>query len=137
MNVQDFYGDSCLHYLAKFSYAQFRLDNSDYFDELNKYYKNLSYKEREEKAEEEYKNLMKKIFELLLKCENLEINLVNNEGKTPFQIAIEKNNFYFLEEILKLNPKLSFVDKNGNSVFHCLIPFIYEYKIPQEKSYML
>ena len=37
INVQDFYGDSCLHYLAKFSYAQFRLDNSDYFDELNKY----------------------------------------------------------------------------------------------------
>ena len=134
INVQDFYGDSCLHYLAKFSYAQFRLDNSDYFDELNKYYKNLSFKEREEKAEEEYKNLMKKIFELLKKCKDLDINLINKEGKTPFQIAIETNNFYFLEEILKLDPQLCFIDQKGNSVFHCLISFIFEYKIPQEKK---
>ena len=134
INVQDFYGDTCLHYLAKFDFAKFRQDNGDYMIELNKYYKNLSYKEREEKAEEEYKNLMKKIFELLLQFNDLNINIVNKEGKTPFQLAIEKNNFYFLEEILKMNPQLCFIDQKGNSVFHSLIAFIYEQKIPQDKK---
>ena len=60
INVQDFYGDSCLHYLAKFDFEKFKQDNWDYMNELNKYYKKLSNKEREEKAEEEYKNLTKK-----------------------------------------------------------------------------
>ena len=134
INVQDFYGDSCLHYLAKFDYSKFRQDNSDYIQELNQFYKKLLYKEREQKAEEEYKKLLKQIFELLSHCKDLDINLLNKEGKTPFQLAIENNNFYFLEEILKLNPQLCFTDKKGNSVFHCLIPFIYEYKIPQDKK---
>ena len=135
INVQDFYGDSCLHYLAKFDYKKFREDNSDYYiSELDKYYRKLSYKEREQKAEDEYKDLLKKVFELLLQCKDLDINLMNKEGKTPFQLAIEKNNFYFLEEILKLNPQLCFIDQKGNSVFHSLIPFIYEYQIPQDKK---
>ena len=134
INVQDFYGDSCMHYLALFNFSKFRTDNNDYINELNKYYKNLSYKERDAKAEEEYKILMKKIFEILKQCKDLDINLVNKEGKTPFQLAIENNNFYFLEEILKLNPQLCFVDQKGNSVFHSLIPFIYEQKIPQDKK---
>ena len=134
INVQDFYGDSCLHYLAKFDFNKFRQDNYDLINEINKYYKSLSSKDREEKAEEEYKNLMKKIFEILLQCKDLDINIVNKEGKTPFQLALEKNNFYFLEEILQLNPQLCFIDQKGNSVFHSLIPFIYEQKLPQEKK---
>ena len=134
INAQDYYGDSCLHYLGKFNFNKFREDNQDYFNELNKYFKNLSYKDREEKAEEEYKNLMHKIFEILLQCKDLDINIVNKEGKTPFQLAIESNNFYFLEEILKLNPQLCFIDQKGNSVFHSLITFIYEQKIPQDKK---
>ena len=137
INVQDFYGDSCLHYLAKFDFGKFKQDNWDYMNELNKYYKKLSNKEREEKAEEEYKNLIKKIFELLLQTKDLDINLLNKEGKTPFQLAIEKNNFYFLEEILRLNPQLCFIDQKGNSVFHSLINFIYEYKIPQDKKLLV
>ena len=134
INVQDYYGDSCLHYLANFDYNKFTKDNNEYILELNQYYKNLSYKEREEKALEEYKDLIKKIFGLLLQCKDLNINLVNKNGQTPFQLAIEKKNFYFLEEILKLNPQLCFIDQKGNSVFHSLIPFIYEQKISQDKK---
>ena len=47
---------------------------------------------------------MHKIFEILMQRKDLDINIVNKEGKTPFQLAIENNNCYFLEEILKLNP---------------------------------
>ena len=77
---------------------------------------------------------MHKIFEILMQRKDLDINIVNKEGKTPFQLAIENNNFYFLEEILKLNPQLCFIDKKGNSVFHSLITFICEQKI---NNYML
>ena len=49
---------------------------------------------------------MHKIFEILMQRKDLDINIVNKEGKTPFQLAIENNNCYFLEEILKLNPQL-------------------------------
>ena len=65
---------------------------------------------------------------------DLDINIVNKEGKTSFQLAIENNNCYFLEEILKLNPQLCFIDQKGNSVFHSLITFICEQKI---NNYML
>ena len=41
---------------------------------------------------------------------DLDINIVNKEGKISFQLAIENNNFYFLEEILKLNPQLCFIE---------------------------
>ena len=77
---------------------------------------------------------MHKIFEILMQRKDLDINIVNKEGKTPFQLAIENNNCYFLEEILKLNPQLCFIDQKGNSVFHSLIAFIYEHKIPQDKK---
>ena len=77
---------------------------------------------------------MHKIFEILMQRKDLDINIVNKEGKTSFQLAIENNNFYFLEEILKLNPQLCFIDQKGNSVFHSLIAFIYEHKIPQDKK---
>ena len=80
---------------------------------------------------------MHKIFEILMQRKDLDINIVNKEGKTPFQLAIENNNFYFLEEILKLNPQLCFIDQKGNYVFHSLIAFLYEHKIPKEKNYML
>ena len=43
--MQDYYGDSCLHYLANFDYNKFTKDNNEYILELNQYYKNLSYKE--------------------------------------------------------------------------------------------
>jgi len=45
---------------------------------------------------------MHKIFEILLQRKDLDINIVNKEGKTSFQLSIENNNCYFLEEILKL-----------------------------------
>ena len=77
---------------------------------------------------------MHKIFEILMQRKDLDINIVNKEGKTPFQLAIENNNCYFLEEILKLNPQLCFIDQKGNSVFHSLIAFLYEHKIPKDKK---
>ena len=77
---------------------------------------------------------MHKIFEILLQCKDLDINIVNKEGKTSFQLAIENNNCYFLEEILKLNPQLCFIDQKGNYVFHSLIAFLYEHKIPKGKK---
>ena len=77
---------------------------------------------------------MHKIFEILMQRKDLDINIVNKEGKTPFQLAIENNNFYFLEEILKLNPQLCFIDQKGNYVFHSLIAFLYEHKIPKDKK---
>ena len=40
---------------------------------------------------------MYKIFEILMQRKDLDINIVNKEGKTSFQLAIENNNFYFLE----------------------------------------
>ena len=64
----------------------------------------------------------------------MNINLINKEGKTPFQLALEKKNYFFIDEILKLNPQLCFIDKKDNSVFHSLVPFIYEFKIPQDKK---
>ena len=81
-----------------------------------------------------YKELLKKIFDLINQRKNLDINLANKKGITAFQIAIEKNNFDFIEEILKLNPQLCFIDQKGNSVFHCLVPFIFENKIPIDKK---
>ena len=72
---------------------------------------------------------MHKIFEILMQRKDLDINIVNS-----FQLAIENNNCYFLEEILKLNPQLCFIDQKGNSVFHSLITFICEQKI---NNYML
>ena len=45
---------------------------------------------------------MHKIFEILMQRKDLDINIVNKGGKTSFQLAIENNNCYFLEEILKL-----------------------------------
>ena len=131
INVQDYYGDTCLHYLAKFDFIQFKNDN--YFL-INGLFGDYDRKKKEEKLLEKYQELIKKIFEILTQSQNLKINLVNKESKTPFQLAIEKNNFYFLEEILKLNPQIYFIDQKGNSVFHSLIPFIYEYKIPQDKK---
>ena len=77
---------------------------------------------------------MHKIFEILMQRKDLDMNIVNKEGKTSFQLAIENNNFYFLEEILKLNPQLCFIDQKGNSVFHSLIAFLYEHKIPKDKK---
>ena len=77
---------------------------------------------------------MHKIFEILMQRKDLDINIVNKEGKTPFQLAIENNNCYFLEEILKLNPQLCFIDQKGNYVFHSLIAFLYEHKIPKDKK---
>ena len=77
---------------------------------------------------------MHKIFEILMQRKDLDINIVNKEGKTLFQLAIENNNFYFLEEILKLNPQLCFIDQKGNYVFHSFIAFLYEHKIPQNKK---
>ena len=77
---------------------------------------------------------MHKIFEILMQRKDLDINIVNKEGKTSFQLAIENNNCYFLEEILKLNPQLCFIDQKGNSVFHSLVAFIYEHKIPKDKK---
>ena len=77
---------------------------------------------------------MHKIFEILMQRKDLDINIVNKEGKTSFQLAIENNNCYFLEEILKLNPQLCFIDQKGNYVFHSLIAFLYEHKIPKDKK---
>ena len=77
---------------------------------------------------------MHKIFEILMQRKDLDINIVNKEGKTLFQLAIENNNCYFIEEILNLNRKLCFIDQKGNSVFHSLITFICEQKI---NNYML
>ena len=79
---------------------------------------------------------MHKIFEILMQRKDLDINIVNKEGKTPFQLAIENNNFYFLEEILKLNSQLCFIDQKSNSVLHSLITFICEPKIPQALLYL-
>ena len=135
INVQDYYGDTCLHYLAKYDFTQFKNYNNYLFNEL---FKDYSYKKKEEKLVEKYQELIKKIFEIMIQFQNLNINLINKESKTAFQLAIEKKNFYFLEEILKLNPQLFFIDKKGNSLFHSLIPFIYEYTIPQDKKlYMI
>ena len=134
INSQDYYGESCLHYLANFTFDKFSQDNSEYLNELNRYNKNLTYKEIEEKNKEIYKELIKKIFSLFVQRKTLDINLVNKNGKTAFQIAIEKNNFYFIEEILKLNPQLCFIDQKGNSIFHCIVPFIFENKISIEKK---
>ena len=77
---------------------------------------------------------MHKIFEILMQRKDLDINIVNKEGKTSFQLAIENNNCYFLEEILKLNPQLCLINKKGNYVFHSLIAFLYEHKIPKDKK---
>ena len=77
---------------------------------------------------------MHKIFEILMQRKDLDINIVNKEGKTSFQLAIENNNFYFLEEILKLNLQLCFIEQKDNSVFHSLIAFLYEHKIPKDKK---
>ena len=77
---------------------------------------------------------MHKIFEILMQRKDLDINIINKEGKTSFQLSIENNNCYFLEEILKLNPQLCFIDQKGNSLFHSLITFICEQKI---NNYML
>jgi len=35
---------------------------------------------------------MHKIFEILMQRKDLDINIVNKEDKTPFQLAIENNN---------------------------------------------
>ena len=134
INAQDFYGESIFHYLAKFTYNKFIMDNNEYFEELFNYNNRISYKERETKKMELYKQLIKKIFSLLVQRKNLDINLVNKQGKTAFQLAIENDNFEFIEEILKLNPQLSFIDESGNSIFHCLVPFIFQNKIPIEKK---
>ena len=125
INVQDYYGDTCLHYLAKYDFNKYIQDNSNYF----------YYTKTDEKYKKEiYQDLIKKIFEILNQAENLNINLQNKEGKTPFQIALEKNNYFFLEEILKLNPELCYIDEKDNSLFHSLVPFIFEFKIPQDKK---
>jgi len=134
INAQDFYGESIFHYLAKFTYNKFIIDNNEYFAELFNYDNNISYKEREARKMELYKQLIKKIFSLLVQRKNLDINLVNKKGKTAFQLAIENDNFEFIEEILKLNPQLSFIDESGNSIFHCLVPFIFQNKIPIDKK---
>ena len=125
INVQDYYGDTCLHYLAKYDFNKYIQDNNNYFH----------YSKIDEKIKKKlYQELIKKIFEILNQVENLNINLQNKEGKTPFQLALEKNNYFFLEEILKLNPELCYIDKKDNSLFHSLVPFIYEYNIPQDKK---
>ena len=114
-----------LHYLAKYDFNQFYQDNNNYF------YNKTS----DEKYQKEvYQDLIKKVFEILTQTENLNINLQNKEGKTPFQLALEKNNYFFLEEILKLNPELCYIDKKDNSIFHNLIPFIFQFNIPQDKK---
>ena len=134
INAQDYYGESCIHYLANFTYQKFSEDNRIYINELNKYNRGLTYKEREEKLKKIHKNLIQMVFELFNKRKEIDINLVNKQGKTAFQIAIEKNNFEFIEEILKLNPQLCFIDQKGNSIFHCLISFIFENKISIDKK---
>ena len=35
---------------------------------------------------------------------------------------------------MKLNPQLCFIDQKGNSIFHCLISFIFENKISIDKK---
>ena len=134
INSQDYYGESCIHYLANFTYQKFYQDNKIYINELNRYDNKLTYKEKEEKLKKMYKELIKMVFELFNERKDIDINLVNKNGKTAFQIAIEKNNFDFIEEILKLNPQLCFIDQKGNSIFHCLISFIFENKISIDKK---
>ena len=56
INAQDYYGESCIHYLANFTYEKFTKDNIEYFQELNKYNNKLSYKERHQKRVSDLNN---------------------------------------------------------------------------------
>ena len=124
INVQDYYGDSVLHYFSKYDYEEFKRIN--YY---NSYMNDSFYKE-------EYKKQIIKIFEILKQGQNLDINLVNKEGKTAFQLALEKNNFYFIEELLKLNPNLGIIDYDGNSLMHFFAKTVYNSDIELYKKVM-
>ena len=124
INVQDYYGDSVLHYFSKYDYGEFKRIN--YY---NSYMNDSFYKE-------EYKKQIIKIFEILKQGQNLDINLVNKQGKTAFQLALEKNNFYFIEELLKLNPNLGIIDYDGNSLMHFFAKIVYNNDIELYKKVM-
>ena len=124
INVQDYYGKSIIHYLAEFTYDKFCQDNVDY----NYKYNNKTI------TQQKYKELLLKIFNLLKKRIDLNINLLDKQGKAAFQVAIEKKNFDFIEEILKLNLDLSLISQNTNSIIHSLVSFVFDNKITIEKK---
>ena len=120
INVQDYYGKSIMHYLAEFTLDKFCQDNYQYLQYINR--------DKAQKNQEKYKELLLNIFDILNKRKDLDINLVDKQGKSAFQIAIETNNFYFIEEIMK-KKELNLFNKDENSILHSLIPLVFENKI--------
>ena len=125
INIQDYYGKSIMHYLAEFTLDKFCQDNYQYLQYISR--------DKAQKKQEKYKELLLNIFDILNQRKELDINLVDKQGKSAFQIAIEINNFYFIEEIMK-KEELNLFNKDGNSILHSLIPLVFENKISIEKK---
>ena len=54
----------------------------------------------------------------ILKCDNLQINLANDDQKTPLHLAVEKGNIDIVDKLLNMRPDHNAVDSSGNTVLH-------------------
>ena len=121
VNLQNFYGESILHLLAKFNFQQYKMNNPDNRDEK----KELSMEEMNLIQKDRHRDLIKKIFTMIQQNNVLDIDQITQKGKTPLQIAMENKNIPFLEEIMKFNPKYNFQDTTGNTILHLAVPMIF------------
>ena len=121
VNVQNFYGESVIHLLAKFNFEQYKRDNSFFaFDRSN-----LLQKEIDAIQHDRHKDLIQKIFKMMTANNNLQIDLATKNGKTALQIALENKNIPFIELILQHGPKLNFQDENSTGIMHLLVPLVF------------
>ena len=121
VNVQNFYGESVIHLLAKFNFEQYQRDNRTF--EFNR--SNLLKKEINAIQHDRHKDLIQKIFKMMTANNNLQIDLATKKGKTALQIALENKNIPFIELILQHGPKLNFQDENSTGIMHLLVPLVF------------
>ena len=127
VNAVNYYGESCLHLIARYDYQTFINNNNIYLNNVNNN-KNLTGDEKENIKYDKFKKLIHDIFSLLNDNKNLEIDLITKDGKTALQIALEKKNIPILEELIKMKPKLYFQDSQGKTIFHVIIKFVFSNK---------
>ena len=123
INVQNFYGISVIHILAEFNYENFVNDNRDEILAIDNN-KNLLYKDKLILKHEKHEKIIKELLKILAE-KKVNFELITKEGKTPFQIAMEKKNIPFIKEMLNIKPNFSFRDSNGNTIFHLISQFVF------------
>ena len=134
INAQDENKNTLLHLLSKEDYTNYKYNKYNQFYDYKYQYPK---KEIEKIKQDEHEKLIKQIFILLSQKTNLNINILNNKQKYPFQLALENNNYPLIKELLNLNPDLFFIDENNNSIFHYLSSILFEQKYPINERLIL